>query len=427
MILNNSLDFRTQALKSVGLGILVASIFASSGCGNGASPGTFANPTNGTTLPPLSGPNVLQLTVNGSLCTIEYPDKPCVSVTVCAAGSTTNCQTISDILLDTGSFGLRVFGSVLNSAVLAGLTPVTVGGQAIAECTQYGDGSSDWGPVELANVILGTESPVQAPIQIIDSTYSNSSLYCSGADQNPAQAGYNGILGVGFFTQDCGPICTTQANNGNYFACTGSTCSSSTVPLANQVQNPVSLLPIDNNGVIVELPTVPSGGQASANGYLVLGIGTESNNTPSGVTAYTAAQQTAANAGNFTSTVNGTSYSSFLDSGSNGIFFPSALVNLYSNCGTTISADSGWYCPSSTQTMQATNIGISGGPSIGVQIQIANFVSLMNTGNNVFFNNGGSLGGGAVDWGLPFFIGRNVYVGFQGMASSLGTGPYWAY
>ena len=58
---------------------------------------------------------MLPITVNGSLCSINsYINKPCVSVTVCTPGTST-CQTIDDILLDTGSFGLRIFKQVLTS------------------------------------------------------------------------------------------------------------------------------------------------------------------------------------------------------------------------------------------------------------------------------------------------------------------------
>jgi hypothetical protein len=64
-----------------------------------------------TTLTVTSGAanNVIPITVNGSLCSANsYLNKPCVSVTVCTPGTST-CQTISDILLDTGSYGLRIF------------------------------------------------------------------------------------------------------------------------------------------------------------------------------------------------------------------------------------------------------------------------------------------------------------------------------
>jgi hypothetical protein len=198
------------------------------------------------------------------------------------------------------------------------------------------------------------------------------------------------------------------------FLCLG--LSVAVLATAQQVQNPVALLPLDNNGVIVQLPSIPLSGSPSVNGSLILGIGTQSNNQPSGVTAFPANQSA-----EFTVTFNGTSYrSSFIDSGSNGLFFPSA--SQVPNCHTF----SDWFCPSSTVSLSATNTGASGSPSGSVSFQMGNFESLINSINNVFPDIGGTFSSG-FDWGLPFFFGRNVFVGLEGTGSSLGTGPYWAY
>ena len=62
--------------------------------------------------------------------------------------------------------------------------------------------------------------------------------------------------------------------------------------------------------------------------------------------------------------------------------------------------------------------------------QIGNAYTLAASGNSVFNNLGANLGGAlgsSFDWGLPFFLGRKVYVGIEGTPSILGTGPYWAY
>ena len=378
------------------------------GCGGGGGSGSSGG---GGTPPAPAGNNVLAITVNGPGLNNSYPNEPCVSVTICAPGTTT-CQTINDILLDTGDQGLRIFKQALNVS----LEQVTVGSGSLAECIQYADGSSNWGSVQMASVILGNEPAVQVPIQVIDSTFGTVPSVCGTPVQSPSAAGYNGTLGVGLFAQDCGSGCTNGANNGIYYSCSGSNCTGTAVALASQVQNPVGLLPQDNNGVILQLPSVPLGGSPSVNGSLVLGIGTQSNNGPSGVTAYSADQL-----GEFTTTFNGTAYSSFIDSGSNGLFFPSPGSSL-PDCP---APNSGWYCPSSTASLSATNKGASGSPSGAVSFQIGNFDSLINSSNNVFADIGGS--NGEFDWGLPFFFGRNVYVGLEGKGTSLGTGPYWAY
>ncbi len=385
---------------------LILVLFA--GCGGGG--GSSSSSGGGGTPPQVN--NVMTITVNGSLCSNNsYPNKPCVSVTVCTPNSTT-CQTIDDILLDTASYGLRIFRQALSVP----LTQVMAGSGSLAECVQYGDGSSDWGPVQTAGVILGSEPSVQVPIQVIDSTFGTLPSGCLNADKSPADAGFNGILGAGQFVQDCGSACSGSAGNGMYYTCNGSNCFGTAAPLSSQVQNPVALLPADNNGVIVQLPGLQLGGVPSVNGSLVLGIGTQSNNTPSGVTMYPANQL-----GEFMTTFNGFPYGSFIDTGSNGLFFPSS--GLLPNCP---SPNSAWFCPSSTTSFSATNAGSSGSPSGAVAFQIGNFDSLISSPNRVFVEIGGNFPGN-FDWGLPFFLGRNVYVGIEGKKSSLGSGPYWAY
>src|SRR5659263_409106 len=77
--------------------------------------------------------NVVPITVNGSLCSSgSYLNKPCVSVTVCTPGTST-CQTVTDILLDTGSFGLRIF----QQALTVTLPQVTVASGSLANCVQF--------------------------------------------------------------------------------------------------------------------------------------------------------------------------------------------------------------------------------------------------------------------------------------------------
>ncbi|KAB0671227.1 DUF3443 family protein [Oryzomonas sagensis] len=391
--------------------VLLLMLMVLAGCGG--SGGGSGSP--GTTIggPPAAGNNVMSVTVNGSLCSgnPSYPNEPCVSVTICAPG-TTNCQTIGDILLDTGSSGLRIF----NQALAVPLAQVTAGPGLLAECVNFGDGSSMWGPVQMARVILGNEPAVQIPVQVVNQNFGTPSNLCTSPNStpntSPSEANYNGILGVGLFAQD----------SGLYFSCSGaasgSSCAATAVPNASQLINPVAALPGDNNGVIVQLPGVPANGAGSATGSLILGIGTQSNNVPSAVTTYGANQFA-----EFSTTFNGLRYASFLDTGSNGLFFPSTSATQLPACP---SPNAAWFCPPATVSFSATNTGAGGSPSGIVSFLIGNAVSHFTTSNQVF----GDLGGGAAnsfDWGLPFFLGRSVFVGIDGASSSLGTGPYWAY
>lgn len=396
------------------------------GSGDRHSVQAIAKP-NGATLPVLTGPNVIPLSVNGAECAGDntYPNKPCVSVTICAPGDAGNCQTVNNLLLDTGSVGLRVFKSVLHASLASALPQLTSGGKPLAACMQFGDGTSDWGPVQAADVVLGGEAPApNVPIHVIDAGYAAVPSNCGAPDASPAQAGFNGILGVGLFQEDCGPGCAAHVNNGIYYTCQGASCANAIATASVQVQNIVPRLAADNNGVVLMLPDTGLGGARSLEGYLVLGIGTRANNQPVGVTAF-AADGT----GNFVTEVGGVPYSSFVDSGSNALFFPASLPN----CGATnpsIPGIGGWYCPSVTTTLAATTVSANGDLSGDVEFQVGNTVSLLSSANNVFVELGhdGRFGSATVfDWGLPFFIGRNVYIGMEDRRSVLGSDMFWAY
>ncbi|GFO69943.1 lipoprotein [Geomonas limicola] len=398
-------------LASVGTTSGVSTITASLGPVTGA---TLITVTGGTSI----GANAMRITVNGSLCSgatsSGYINKPCVAVTICNPDNSA-CRTVNDILLDTGSYGLRIFRQAIPGLTL---TQVAAGSGNLVECVHFADQSSIWGPVQVANVQLGAEQPVTVPIQVIDAGFATPTS-CGTPDSTPAIAGYTGILGVGPLAEDCGPSCANGERGGVYFSCIGSNCSSTAVSLTNQVRNPVASLPQDKNGVVVQLPSVPLGGLPSLDGSLLLGIGTETNNAPSVVTVFPTDQ-----AGEFTTIFNGVSNVAFVDTGSNALYFPSSLP-LCSNDPTDVF--SSWYCPSSTLTLSATDVGINGTPSLPVTFNVGNFRGLFtSTSNNVFVEVGGPSNFG-FDWGLPFFMGRNVYIGISGQSSSLGTGPYVAF
>jgi hypothetical protein len=216
-----------------------------------------------------------------------------------------------------------------------------------------------------------------------------------------------------------------------YYSCSGSVCTATKVSLSSQVQNPVSLLPLDNNGVIVQLPTPNGGAQPSIQGYLFLGIDTRTNNTSSGVTMYHADPTTGEFITVFPATGGNTYSSSFIDTGSNGLFFDAGSVSALTTCAS--GNAEGWYCPSSTLSLSATTEGYTGSPSGPVSFQIGDADTFLNSSiNNVFSELGApydsyTTPSAYFDWGLPFFMGQNVYVGIEKKTSSLGTGPYWAY
>ncbi|BCG00689.1 hypothetical protein PPGU19_052570 [Paraburkholderia sp. PGU19] len=347
---------------------------------------------------------------------------PMVSVKVCApnSGAALNCSTIDNVLVDTESFGLRLFASVIPT--LNNLQQQMQGAQAVAECESFGSGNT-WGTVRTADVSLSSEVAQNVPIQVIADpslaatipTGINGCLVGTNMT-TPTALGANGILGIGTSPNDCGANCQNSLVAGAYYVCTGSSCTPAQVTIANQVTNPVTKFTTDNNGVIVEMAQVPDTGAATGTGTLVFGIDTQSNNALSGTNATILPTSIW---GDMDAVFEGRSYSktAFFDSGSSGLYFQSTALSKASN---------GFYTPAAPTGMSAVFTAANSATAT-VKFNVSNGVTLINSGNYAFNNLGVALFN-SIDIGMPFFYGRHMYYGISGQpASSAGAGPYVAY
>jgi len=188
------------------------------------------------------------------------------------------------------------------------------------------------------------------------------------------------------------------------------------------VTNPVFTFPTDNNGTILTLQAV-NDVAPTASGTLTFGIGTESNNTlPSTATLFTLDSSD-----NFTTNFGGQALTaSFIDSGSNGLFFPDSSLTA---CGNNPS----WYCTAAT-SLSATNVDPNNGSTTNtVTFNVDDFdtVTAANPTAAAFSNLAGPMpctsSPCTFDWGLPFFYGRSVFTAIDGTTTPQGNGPFWAY
>jgi hypothetical protein len=376
------------------------------GGGNGGGSGSSGNPTNQIAVVVDAGPPGAGLVINGLYA----------AVTLCVPG-TTNCQTIDHLLVDTGASGVRLLASVLQPALLAGLPPATQAAQAVAQCMQFFSGYS-WGSVRAADIKLGGEVAANAMIQVIgDPAVPGAPSACSNtgpAFDTVRSLGANGIIGLSTFAQDCGQFCASHASNGIYYACAGAACSPTAVAVADQVWNPVALFPADNNGLIVSLPAVPSTGANTVNGTLTFGIGTQANNSLESATVLTVDPIF----GEFSSVVESTIYpGSFIDSGSNGLFYGNGLFRACSHFV-------GFYCPPSPQAQTGFLQGANGA-NVSANFTVSDPEALL--ASNPAVTADAEIAGsgfGGVDWGLPFFFGRSIYIAIEDMKTPTVNGPW---
>ncbi len=413
---------------------------------NSAISGTASVTVN----PQSAGGNVAPIVVDDGPDPANFisANVPFATVTICVPGTTT-CQTINHVTVDTGSSGFRVVSSVL-SISLPGENLSS--GNPLYECTVFLDGYV-WGSVATANITLSGETASNVPVQVMlpASTSPAPPSSCSNQTTGPNEGvsvdafGANAIIGVGLFQQDCGPACTTQNSEipDVYYDCPSSGCTPSYVTLAQQVPNPVTMFATDNNGVLIQLPSVPDGGSPTVSGSLVFGIGTETNNGLGSAVIYQV-PDTGNNEGDFITTYSGQAYpQSFVDSGSNGYYFLDSAITGIPTCpGNGNFPANTWYCPTTspdnlTATNQGQNAAGTGvGSAVTVNFTIENTNTLFSTDNTAFSTLSGPIaatcGSGSnpacvFDWGLSFFYGRNMFTAIDNMTTPGGTGPYFAF
>jgi len=421
--------------------VLVASAaIIVSACGDsGSSASSSPSNANGRPPPPANGPNVVAMVADGG--PVDASGTPqgtinqaYVTVTVCVPGTTT-CQNIDHVWVDTGSVGLRLFASSFTAQL-----PQSMQGSPaspVANCIQFVSSSYMWGAVRMADVKLTGESASNVPIQVVNDTGvpSTAPSTCGttgGITQvgGTTGLGANGLLGVGVFQQDCGPACQNNASPPPlYYTCPGGTCQAVNVATTQQLQNVAGLFATDNNGVLMWMPELTGDVAATASGWLVFGINTQSNNALGSAVVF------AANPGTGfiqTQTTYGdmTEPASYVDSGTNFWQFNSALTQCPAGGN-----DVGFYCQSPAKALSATMLPYN------TPTNTASFTYNFSVGDvsklsgNAIDNVGGPsvspCGSGAnppcvFAWGLPFFYGRNVFFGLENKTINGNLGPFIA-
>jgi hypothetical protein len=309
------------------------------------------------------------------------------------------------------------------------IDPITT--SPIFECVQFVDGYT-WGSMVTFDIQFGGQTLSNAAVNLMGDAAAGTAPDDCGTppagstltagpsypnESTLAVLGVNGILGVGNFLQDCEILCTPDYLTANpqyltdspYYVCP-TTCVHTGVAVQSQANNLVSLLGTDNNGILINLPAALAVGQESLAGNMIFGVNTQANNQiPSNAKIYSLSSY-----GTLRTTYNNTALPySFIDSGSNGLYFNDLSIDQCADLAYQ------FYCPASTLDLSAVIQNSDATVTSDViHFSIGNADSLLPlstpTPLTVLPTLGGPLSQSAsFDWGLPFFYGRNVFVLFD--------------
>ncbi len=417
-------------LRSLIPGVFLA-LTACGGGGGGGGPTVPPQTCNVLSVPPTPIPTPFTAASSSTLnqvpvtveqyASVNYPtmNLPYVTVQVCHGSQ---CVSIDHVIVDTGSYGLRVRADFPGISAL-NLPAVTNGTVPVTECAQFLGGYM-WGGVYQATVKVGGETTANPiPIQLVGGQYPftppGSCTSNAGTDiGNLDGIGGNGLLGVGVFLHDLSP----------YYACASSpNTGSGNLALTSVVFNPVAAFSTDNNGVVLNLSAVNSAGQPTASGTLTFGINTQPNNSLTTSYSVLPVPASGPDIGDFTASLTGQSGTypdSFFDSGSNLYFIPLTGVPTNSN---------GDYNPQTLTTITGTATSfVNSSNTASLSFGLLDISSGLSNGDRAFNDSGTSNGAtaGSADFGLPYFYGHSIINGLNGAQVTQGstpfTGPFYA-
>ena len=122
---------------------------------------------------------------------------------------------------------------------------------------------------------------------------------------------------------------------------------------------------------------------------------------------------------------------SFIDSGSNGIFFNDpSIVNCTAPANDPSSQIVDFYCPVSTLSLQVSIQGMNGTMANNLTFAVGNAETMLQNNFDAFPQLAGTIPpghAGTFDYGLPFFYGKRVAVAVEGAMTKAGMGPYIAF
>ncbi len=378
-----------------------------------ASPPTTIMAADVTTVArPAMAINVVPLTVRTPHAGFN---RMVVRLTVCDPG-TDHCATIDDIMVDTGSTGLRLEASAIPSTLTL---PAFTGpdGKPLAECLRFVHDDA-WGPLYRADLRIGGLIAENLPIQIIADDAQPRPAGCPESTATPTS---NGTLGIGPHLLDCQGACAQDTNQpGVFVENSGSWLPfRGAVPAESRLPNPIASFPQHANGVVFDLPAAPYDGAAEIVGTLTFGVDTASNNQIRGAQILRIGDT-----GLFTTYYGGVDYAeSYIDSGTE--------TYILADDGLPRCAGMAWaYCASPSRTLEAAMIGVDG-RKVKVSFTIGDYQGALDRHVGAWggFAEAADSSSKAFVWGAPFFFGRRIALVFDGKTTDDGKdppGPFYA-